>query len=231
MMASNSNCRCQVWVTKRHCAYRCGGRGGRWTTTTAMAIAVGDHNDEGTGIREPERGTVAPRCVETSSPRPKRKARSENEDVRARRGGGRSRRQTQTQTQRRNERTNHPQPGPAPNGPTPTYTCKKSVRSESASPRCLRVVHAIGDWLIRPRDAPDSADSAVAGVPALSLSRSRSRSSMLVPRISATLKLPSRAVDGVVVRIIGAELSCGLEPADGGYPPFRLDAFGSWFAL
>ena len=116
-----------------------------------------------------------------------------------------------------------------------SYTCKKSVLSESASPRCpppiFLVVHAIGDWLIRPLDV-------VAGVPTLSLSRSRSRSSVESTPPLTRLKLPSRCdcecacEYGVVVRsrsriVIRVEASCGLfadgpEVDEGGYAPFML---------
>ena len=130
---------------------------------------------------------------------------------------------------RKSRATLLPRPRPRP------YTCKKSVLNESASPRCpppiFLVVHAIGDWLIRPLDV-------VAGVPTLSLSRSRSRSSVESTPPLTRLKLPSRCdcecacEYGVVVRsrsriVIRVEASCGLfadgpEVDEGGYAPFML---------
>ena len=118
-----------------------------------------------------------------------------------------------------------------------SYTCKKSVLSESASPRCpppiFLVVHAIGDWLIRPLDA---ADSAVAGVPTLSRSRSSIDTLCISPPPLTKLKLPSRCECecaceyGVVVRSrsrIKVDASCGLfadgpDVDEGGYAPFML---------
>ena len=97
-------------------------------------------------------------------------------------------------------------------------------------PPIFLVVHAIGDWLIKPLDA---ADSAVAGVPTLSRSRSSIETLCISPPLTK-LKLPSRCdcecacEYGVVVRSrISAEASCGLfadgpEVDEGGYAPFML---------
>ena len=98
---------------------------------------------------------------------------------------------------RKSRATLLPRPCPRP------YTCKKSVLNESASPRCpppiFLVVHAIGDWLIRPLDA---ADSAVAGVPTLSRSRSSIDTLCISPPPLTKLKLPSRCE---------CECACDLE--------------------
>ena len=132
---------------------------------------------------------------------------------------------------RKSRATLLPRPRPRP------YTCKKSVLNESASPRCpppiFLVVHAIGDWLIRPLDA---ADSAVAGVPTLSRSRSSIDTLCISPPPLTKLKLPSRCECecaceyGVVVRSrsrIKVDASCGLfadgpDVDEGGYAPFML---------